>query len=395
MAQSVATLPLAEFVTDAIRLEEGANGQPRLSGHLAQVDVVNRNDRYYSRTVFEKAIELAQPAIEAGSFTGELDHPDFSVHGTLEKTAFVFDSISLNDDMVTFEARLLNTPAGATLKALLEGGVKVGMSTRGTATIKWKEPAKGESGPSIALIQDDFVLHGADAVKVPANEAGFIRFRESVENRIRQTLRPEREDPTVAITTIEELKQEFPELTQSLEEAVETAARKPLEVRVGELETALEEAKTSLEERQGELDSASADLEALRNAVVGENLEADPVQVLSDLRERVQTLESDLTTVTEERDRLQREDGLRRAFETSLEQSDFAAILREEIDPLSFADEDALTIEIARLEKLAKRVAGTPAPGRGKVESTEEPVEPEHSNPYINERTKRLAGITG
>lgn len=402
MPNKVAPRPLAEFITDAVHLTEAKDGPPRLEGQLAKVDVINRNNRYYSREVFEKAIAKAQPMVEGGEFTGELDHPDFSVMGSLEKTAFVYERLALEDDLVVFEARLLNTPAGTTLKALLDGGVRVGMSTRGTASIEWKEPKKGEKGPPIAIIQEDFTLYGGDAVKVPSNEAGIARLRESVEARIDHLIPQEREEPTVSITTVEELREQLPELVREVEEAISGES----EAAKAELVTATEEIerlKADLEqtnEALAEATKAQEQLDALRTQLLGEG-EDEPAEegehdlsvAVAALRETVDELKRERDAAKDESERLTREQGLRTAFETAVEQSSFSAILRDEVDPTSFETEEALLAEVARLEKLAKRVSGsTGTPGKGKV--GEDPADDlSDDNPLITERMKRLAGI--
>lgn len=398
--------PLAEFSTEPVRLVEGADGsQPKLAGVVAQVNVINRNHRYYSREVFEAAIEKVQDQVVNGEFTGELDHPDTSVTGTLEKTAFVFDQLSLEGDLVTFEARLLNTPAGATLKGLLEGGVRVGMSTRGTASIEWKEPEEGEDGPPVAMIQEDFTLYGVDSVKVPSNEAGLIRLRESVEARINDQSQNRGKETTVKITTVEELREQFPELVQEVEEAAKSG--------IDELQEELDTTKERVEALTAELEAAQSALEtaksaqeqlaSLRAQLLGEDdeesaepqSEADLSIAIEALRETVEELKSERDAANSERERLERENGLKTAFEELVSESKFAAILRDEIDPTEFVSEEALKTEIGRLEKLAKRVTGVVGTGKGKADNADTPVDEtdDNQNPYVTERAKRLAGI--
>lgn len=410
MPKKATPRPLAEFAAEPVRLTEGQGGAPRLEGVLAKVDIVNRNKRLYSRKVFEKAINEVQEEVVNGEFTGELDHPDFSALGSLERTAFVFDRLQLEGDLVTFEARLLGTPAGNTLKALLEGGVRVGMSTRGTASIKWEDPKEeGEGGEPIAIIQEDFRLYGADAVKVPSNEAGIARLRESVEARISQTTHQEREENTVTITTVEELRQEFPELVRQVEEAAAeeaTEAKTTAEEKVAELEGNLNTANESIATLTAELEEAKQaqeQLAALRTQLLGDSAdeegeeavgESDLAVAVAALRETVEELKGERDAARAESERLERERTLTAAFEAAVGQSAFANILRDEVDPLAFDSEESLTAEIARLEKLAKRVSGSAGtPGKGKTAVEETPDEPKNDNPYVTERAKRLAGI--
>jgi hypothetical protein len=397
--------PLAEIAgsEDAIRLVEGADGLKKLMGNVAKVDVVNRNNRYYSRAVFEKAVGKVQPLIANGELTGELDHPEGSVYGTLENTAFIFDRLYVEDDLVKFEARILNTPAGKTLEGLLEGGVRVGMSTRGTGSIKWSTPNEGKDGtPPVAHIQEDYVLAGVDAVKVPSNESGFARLRESVEARMTQA-RQEREEITVEINTVEELRTQFPTLIQSVEESARSEAeqaRAVAEAKVTELEGQLTSANEQIVEIQASLAEATKakeQLATLRSALLGESHEghdSDVTTAVAALREQVENLRAELDEAEAERESLERHQALKDALDVALAKTEFANALREAIDPIAFDSVDALNAEVARLEKVAKQVAGPggSAKGKGQPHMTTEHTTPTNSNPWITERSLKIAG---
>lgn len=374
---------LAEVNSSRVTLSEDASGALRkLEGVVARVNVVNKNNRYYSREVFERALTEVAPSLMEGDFTGELDHPEWSALGSLEKTAFVFDRLYMDGDLVKFEARLLETPAGNTLRGLLEGGVRVGMSTRGTATIKWEEPKEGEDGPPIAIIQDDYKLYGVDAVKVPSNEAGIVRLRESIEARIHppQSETQEKESD-VSITTLEGLRTEYPELVREAEEAARTAATEPLEAKVAELEgqvaqleadlTAAREAATAVEAGKAEIEEAAGVLSA----------------ELTELKAKLEALEAEKAQLT-------LEGALKAAFDEVVAESEFADLLRDEIDPLSFSDVETLKTEVARVEKVAKRAATiVAAKGKGHT-NVDEADDNDPKNP-ITERMRKLAGIEG
>ena len=400
--------PLAEFVAtpEAIRLTENAKGQKMLEGALAQVDIVNRNNRYYSRAVFEKAVGEVQGLIENGQFTGELDHPEYDLNGSLEDTAFIFTKLYLEGNLVKYEARLLDTPAGNTLKGLLEGGVRVGMSTRGTGSVKYEDTKGSETGPPIAYIQMDYTMAGADAVKVPSNEAGFARLRESVETRMQA--RQEREETTVEINTVEELREQLPELVQHVEESAKAepqAALETAEAKVTELEGQLAQAQEQISELQAALDLATPaqeQLAALRTTLLGEASDDDPpgdddvTVAVSALRESLEALRAELDAERAEKARLELEQALQAAFETAAGDSPFAAALRESIDPTTFDTIEALTGEIERVERIARRVVGdggtTPGKGKTNLDEGETPAK-KHTNPHITERSLKIAGV--
>lgn len=382
--QEVQLSALAEVNSTRLTLSEDASGAMRkLEGVVARVNVVNKNNRFYSREVFEKALAEVAPSVSEGDFTGELDHPEWSALGSLEKTAFVFDRLYLDGDLVKFEARLLETPAGTTLRGLLDGGVRVGMSTRGTATVKWERQEGDKDGPEIAFIQDDYSLYGVDAVKVPSNEAGVVRLRESIEARIhpQQSTAIKEKESDVSITTLEGLRTEYPELVREAEEATRTAATEPLEAQVAELE--------------GQVATFEADLTAAREAATA--LEAAKTEAdasVEALTAQVAELTASLESLETEKTQLTLEGALKAAFDEVAAESEFADLLRDEIDPLSFSDVETLKSEVARVEKVAKRAASiATAKGKGHT-NVDEDADANRKDP-ITERQRKLAGIEG
>ncbi|KKL56373.1 hypothetical protein LCGC14_2246040, partial [marine sediment metagenome] len=108
-----------------------------ISGRAAKTGIINKNRRYYSKEVFEKSVGKAQTKIAEGSMIGELDHPDWDA--SLKTTTIKFTKLYLEDDQndperpfVAFEGIVLDNDHGRQLLSLLEAGVKVGMSTRGS-----------------------------------------------------------------------------------------------------------------------------------------------------------------------------------------------------------------------------------------------------------------------
>lgn len=169
----------------------------RFKCDIGKVDIVNRNGRYYPRSAYQAAIDAAQEDLTAGRLWGLLEHADGwydPLKGRLEKIAGLFDSISIEDDMVIGEGVVVSTPTGDTLRGLLASKVAVGISTSGTGSVKWlpaKEVDDTYHDPEalIGVIQDDFRLLTVDFVSDPANPSGQAR---SAEQRQRQSSAPPR-----------------------------------------------------------------------------------------------------------------------------------------------------------------------------------------------------------
>lgn len=150
-----------------------------ITGRAAKTGIINKNKRYYSREVFEKSIGKVQTQIAEGSMVGELDHPDWDA--SLRTTTIKFTRLYLEEDQqdperpfVAFEGIVLDNEHGRQLLSLLEAGVKVGMSTRGSG----KRHVGNVAGEEDVTIIDEFLLEGIDAVGNPSNQFAGIAHHE-------------------------------------------------------------------------------------------------------------------------------------------------------------------------------------------------------------------------
>ena len=64
------------------------------------------------------------------------------------------------------KALILDTPNGQIVKGLLEGGVKLGVSTRGMGSLEQRNGAM--------YVKDDFILNTVDIVQDPSAPAAFV-----------------------------------------------------------------------------------------------------------------------------------------------------------------------------------------------------------------------------
>ena len=64
------------------------------------------------------------------------------------------------------KATILNTPMGEVVKGLLDGGVKLGVSTRGMGSLQRSNDAM--------VVKDDFILNAVDIVQDPSAPSAFV-----------------------------------------------------------------------------------------------------------------------------------------------------------------------------------------------------------------------------
>ena len=131
-------------------------------GRAGTAGRVNANRRLYPAAVYEKVVREFADRGSDNPILGELDHPDRPPGCRLEKTALrITDLWMAEGRFLEFEAQVLDTPHGRTLKSLLEAGIPVQVSTRGTGSLRTSESS---DGPAHLVVAEDYELQGIDAV---------------------------------------------------------------------------------------------------------------------------------------------------------------------------------------------------------------------------------------
>ena len=96
---------------------------------------------------------------------GELNHPEGPTVN-LDKVSHKITELSWKGNDVVGKAQVLDTPMGNIVKGLLEGGVQLGVSTRGMGSLEEKN--------GIMFVKDDFVLNTVDIVQDPSAPTAFV-----------------------------------------------------------------------------------------------------------------------------------------------------------------------------------------------------------------------------
>ena len=141
-----------------------------LSGKLQEAEVENGNKRIYSEKVLLREIENYKKVVNERRALGELDHPESSVIN-LQNVSHLVTSIWMEDKSVMGKIKVLDTPAGKTLRSLVSGGASLGISSRGLGTTKAKE---GKT-----YVQDDFQLICFDIVSEPSTPGAYMNLSEN------------------------------------------------------------------------------------------------------------------------------------------------------------------------------------------------------------------------
>jgi hypothetical protein len=152
-----------EFITEA---KEGGGKNNFIEGVFAQAESKNRNGRIYPQRVMEKAVgKYVTEQVNTKRSVGELNHPDGPTVN-LDKVSHLIQSLNIEGRNVMGKALILDTPNGKIVKGLLEGGVKLGVSTRGMGSLEQRNGAM--------YVKDDFILNTVDIVQDPSAPAAFV-----------------------------------------------------------------------------------------------------------------------------------------------------------------------------------------------------------------------------
>jgi hypothetical protein len=131
-------LYLRENLTfDAARIVvEGVEGKDLyMKGICIQGGVKNANERVYPVNEIEKAVKTLNEQITSGySVLGEVDHPD-DLKVNLDRVSHMITEMWMDGPNGFGKLKILPTPMGQLVKTMLESGVKLGVSSRGSGNV--------------------------------------------------------------------------------------------------------------------------------------------------------------------------------------------------------------------------------------------------------------------
>ena len=137
-----------------------------IEGVFAQCDQKNRNGRVYPKPIMEKAVNTyVDQQVSKNRAVGELNHPEGPTVN-LDKVSHLIKDLKFEGNDVVGKAQILDTPMGKIVKGLLEGGVQLGVSTRGMGSLEQKNGAM--------YVKDDFILSTVDIVQDPSAPDAFV-----------------------------------------------------------------------------------------------------------------------------------------------------------------------------------------------------------------------------
>jgi hypothetical protein len=128
-----------------------------MKGICIQGGVKNANERVYPVNEIEVAVNTLNEQISGGySVLGEVDHPD-DLKINLDRVSHIIENMWMDGPNGCGKLKILPTPMGQLVKTMLESGVKLGVSSRGSGNV-------GESSGQVS----EFEIITVDIVSQPS-----------------------------------------------------------------------------------------------------------------------------------------------------------------------------------------------------------------------------------
>jgi hypothetical protein len=114
---------------------EGSLKSLYMKGIFIQGGVRNANERVYPVSEIESAVETLNGQIKEGhSVLGEVDHPD-DLKINLDRVSHLITNMWMDGPNGFGKLKILPTPMGQLVSTMLESGVKLGVSSRGSGNV--------------------------------------------------------------------------------------------------------------------------------------------------------------------------------------------------------------------------------------------------------------------
>jgi Prohead core protein serine protease len=128
------TFDRANLIVESVK-EEGDKKSLYMKGIFIQGGVKNANERVYPIPEIQQAVETLNTQISEGnSVLGEVDHPD-DLKINLDRVSHMIVNMWMDGPNGFGKLKILPTPMGQLVSTMLESGVKLGVSSRGSGNV--------------------------------------------------------------------------------------------------------------------------------------------------------------------------------------------------------------------------------------------------------------------
>ena len=147
----------------------GPSGKFVIEGLMQVAGDLNGNGRVYPKNILEREIlKFKDTFIKGRNAYGELDHPESPIV-SLKNASHVITDLWWEGDNVMGRVEVLDTPFGNIVKSILKAGYAIGISSRGTGSVREMNDGSGR-----VVVNDDFDLVTWDFVSNPSVPGAFM-----------------------------------------------------------------------------------------------------------------------------------------------------------------------------------------------------------------------------
>lgn len=138
-----------------------------IEGVFLQSEISNRNGRIYPHSVLKCEVDrYVKESVSKNRALGELNHPETPTIN-LDRVSHMITSIKEDGTNFIGRAKVLDTPTGKIVKAFIDEGVQLGVSSRGMGSLR-------EIDNNLQEVQDDYYLATVDVVADPSAPDAFV-----------------------------------------------------------------------------------------------------------------------------------------------------------------------------------------------------------------------------
>lgn len=144
---------------------DSSSGVTYIEGPFLMAEAVNRNRRKYPKQLMERTVDTyVKEFINERRALGELNHPEYPFADPA-KAALITESLSWQGNNVIGKARIINSPQGQQIKALMEAGFRMGVSSRGLGKLKQLREH---------TLVEKYTLNAIDGVDKPSGQTCYV-----------------------------------------------------------------------------------------------------------------------------------------------------------------------------------------------------------------------------
>lgn len=160
---------VCKVIEESVSTDSNGTKTPEyfLEGVFLQANIKNRNGRIYPIDIMKKEVDrYVREYVKTNRAFGELNHPADSPTINLDRVSHIITDIWQDGDYFKARAKILDTPCGRIVKAMIKEGCQLGVSSRALGSVTLRD--------GVNYVNDDFhLITAGDIVYEPSAQSAF------------------------------------------------------------------------------------------------------------------------------------------------------------------------------------------------------------------------------